>query len=267
MKVPTATIIVSVVILALCICTKASMAATWGAVQQIEFDKAELPENLYSKFTGNAANSVLQYCLPASYSESKDYPLIVYVPGFHGHPGGNIENAKDIADGYECVVVSLPLFKADIDRTEVGKGVVVSFADYPVLSNAYKIMFQQFYQEVPNIDRSKSAMVGFSNGAITVAVLISSHDRYILERFHSYCLVDHGMFHLTDLHKDLTKDRRFLILVGDRGDYGELKLRGARLVEDSYQLIGISVETRILANTGHELTAACKKDIGAWVFQ
>lgn len=267
MKVPTTAIVASVVILALCVCSDASRAATWGAVHHIEFEKAELPENLYSKFTGNTANSVLQYCLPAGYSKSKDYPLIVYVPGFHGHPGGNIENAKDIADGYECVVVSLPLFKANIDRSEVGQGVVVGFADYPVLSNAYKIMFQRFYQEVPNIDRSQSAMVGFSNGAITIAVLITSHDRYILERFRSFCLVDHGMFHLTDLHKDPTRDRRFLILVGETGDYGELKQRSARLVEDSFQPLGIRVETRILANTGHELTAACKKDIGAWAFQ
>ena len=89
---------------------------------------------------------------------------------------------------------------------------------------------------VPNIDRDRSAMVGYSNGAIAVAILISSHDRYILDQFHSFCLVDHGMFHLTDLHKPPANDRRYLILVGDRDDYGrEFKLRGAKLAEDSNQ--------------------------------
>ncbi len=268
MKTPTAITITCVAILSLCTYAEASWGTTWGAIQSIEFASDELPQNLYSQFTGEAANSVLQYCLPTSYSSSKDYPLVVYVPGFHGHPGGNIGNAKDIANGQECVVASLPLFKADVDRSEAGKGVIVSFADYPVLSGAYRVMFEALFKAVPNIDRSKSAMVGFSNGAITIAVLLSSHDRYILERFHSFCLVDQGMFHLTDLYKSPTRDRRFLILVGDKEDFGrDLKLRGARLAEESYQLLGISIESRVLENTGHELTAACKRDIGAWVFK
>ena len=144
MKVPTTIIIASVLILSTFAHAEAPPGQTWGAIQQIEFGKKELPENLYSKFTGHEANSVLQYCLPANYSKTKIYPLIVYVPGYHGHPGGNIENAKDIANGHESIVVSLPLFKADIDRSEIGKGVIVSFADYPVLSQgeAYPVVLK-----------------------------------------------------------------------------------------------------------------------------
>jgi len=240
----------------------------WGPVQHIEFSQSQLPENLYAKFTGNMANSVLQYCLPASYSKSKSYPLVVYVPGYHGHRGGNIENAKDIARGFECVVVSLPLFKAAVDSAEIGNGVIMGFEDYPILARAYKVMLEEFYRAVPNIDRDRSAMVGFSNGAIAIAVMVSSHNRYVLERFHSFCLVDQGMFHLTDLHKDMTRERRFLVLFGDEMDYGrELKIRGARLVEDSYKMLGVSLECRILEKTGHELTDACKNEIGMWIFE
>jgi len=249
MKVRTTIVIASVLVLSTFAHAEILPGQTWGAIQQINFGTKELPENLYSKFTGHEAKSVLQYCLPANYSKTKNYPLVVYVPGYHGHPCGNIENAKDIANGYECIVVSLPLFKAEINRAEIGKGIVVSFADYPVLSQAYKTMFEKFFQAVPNIDRRKSAMVGFSNGAIAIAVLVSSHDEFILERFQSFCLVDHGMFHLTDLHKLPTKDRRFLILVGDRDDFGrDLKLRGAKLVEDSYRLMGLDLESRVLLN-------------------
>lgn len=240
----------------------------WNDVQRIEFSNDELPSNLYSDFTGNKKTSYLQYCLPASYSKKKNYPLLVYVPGFHGHPGGNIKNAIDIANNHECIVASLPLFKANIDRTEPGRGIIIGFSDYPVLAGAYKVMLQRFFQTIPNIDSRKSAMVGFSNGAIAIAVLVSSHDDYILDKFHSYCLVDHGMFHLTDLHKTPTKDRRFLILVGDKYDFGrDLKIRGAKLVQDAYQVVGCSIESRILQNTGHELTQSCKKDIGTWIFE
>jgi len=241
---------------------------TWGAVQRIEFSDEELPDNLYSMFTGKPANSALRYCLPADYSKDKSYPLIVYVPGYHGHPSGNIQNAKDIADGHECVVASLPLFKAGIDRSEIGHGLIVSFADYPVLSRAYAIMFEKLDRVVPNIDRERSAMVGFSNGAIATGVLVSSHDTNILERFASFCMVENGMFHLTDLHQSGARDRRYLILVGDELDYGrELKLRGAQLAEDSWQTLGVDIESRILQDTGHELTEACKQDIGRWVFE
>ena len=240
----------------------------WDDVQRIDFSDEELPSNLYSEFTGEKKNSFVQYCLPTNYSKKKNYPLIVYVTGFHGRAGGKIQNAIDIANNRDCIVASLPLFKANIDRTELLNGILIGFADYPVLARAYKVMLEKFFQTIPNIDRQKSAMVGFSNGAIAIAVLVSSNDKYILEKFQSFCLVDHGMFHLTDLHKTPTRDRRFLILVGDKEDYGrDLKIRGAKLLQDSYQLLGFSVESRILKNTGHEVTPSCKKNIETWIFE
>ena len=76
------------------------------------------------------------------------------------------------------------------------------------------------------------------------------------------------MFHLTDLHKSLSIDRRFLILVGDKEDYGrDQKIRGAKLIQDSYRLVGCDVESRVLKDTGHELTQTCKRDIGTWIFE
>jgi predicted esterase len=159
------------------------------------------------------------------------------------------------------------LFKATIDRTEPADGLIIGFSDYPVLSGAYRTMLEGLYRAVPNIDPEKSAMVGFSNGAVAIAVLVSCHDEYILDRFHSFCMVDQGMFNLTDLYKAPTKDRRFLMLVGDKEALGrDEQIRGARLVEDMARLVGAHVETRILPNTGHELTKGCKTEIGDWVF-
>ncbi|MHC4296236.1 MAG: alpha/beta hydrolase [Planctomycetota bacterium] len=240
----------------------------WDDIQQIDFSNDELPSNLYSEFTGKKENSFLQYCLPANYSKKKNYPLIVYVTGFHGYEGGKIQDAIDIANNRDCIVASLPLFKANVDRTEYHNGMLIGFADYPVLARAYKAMLEKFFMAVPNIDPQKSAMVGMSNGALAIAVLVSSNDKYILERFQSFCLVDQGMFHLTDLHKTPTRDRRFLILVGDKEAYGrDLMIRGAKLLQDLNQLYGRRVESRILKNIGHEITPSCKKDIGTWIFE
>jgi predicted esterase len=128
-------------------------------------------------------------------------------------------------------------------------------------------MLGKLFDEVPNIDFQQSAMAGFSNGAIAIAVLVSMQDEFILEHFYHFCMVDHGMFHLCDLHKSLAKARRFLILVGDEEDYGrDLKIRGAKLMADSWRLVGVDFESRVLTNTGHELPMSCKQQIGQWIF-
>lgn len=248
-------------------CGDLGRGTTWGEVQRLEFDPDELPETLYTMITGDPAGPVLTYCLPSGYSPDRTYPLVLYVPGNHGRRGGSIQNAMDIADGHDCVVASLPLFKAAVDRREVGNGLPLGFGDFPTLSRAYGVMLQRLDEAVPNLDRSRSAMVGFSNGAIATALLVSCHDENILQRFHCFCLVDHGMFHLGDLHRALARDRRYLVLVGDQFDLGrDLKLRAGELMADAYGRVGVDIEYRVLEGTGHELTRACKTDIGRWIF-
>ena len=174
-----------------------------GETTEIFFPDAGLPPTLYTMMTGTAAAPCLTVRLPDDYSPSGSYPLLVYVPGFHGGPKGNIANAGSMAGDRGWIVASLPLFKSRVDRDEPAGGLVVSFQDYPILSKAYATMLGRLFELVPNIDRDRSAMVGFSNGAVTIGVLVSSHDEFILTRFKNFCLVDHGMFHLTDLHKKL----------------------------------------------------------------
>jgi len=236
-------------------------------VKHITFSSKKLPPSLFNMYTGESTAPFLSYRLPENYSRDKQYPLIVYVPGFHGKPGGTIRNAIDIAGSRECVVASLPLFKKAVDKSEPAGGLLLSLGDYQVLSQSYRVMLRKLFDEVPNIDFQQSAMAGFSNGAIAIAVLVSMQDEFILEHFHHFCMVDHGMFHLCDLHKSPTKDRRFLILVGDEEDYGrDLKLRGAKLMADSWRLVGVDIESRVLTDTGHELPMSCKKQIGQWIF-
>ena len=238
-----------------------------STIQKIVFDKGQVPESLYNKFTGDDTLPSLSYKLPENYSKDKQYPLILYVPGFHGNPGGTIGNAIDIAESRECVVASLPLFKKEIISGEYANGVIVSFSDYDILAKAYQKMLGTLFEKVPNIDSSKSAMVGFSNGAITVAILVSMNDEFILENFHNFCLVDQGMYHLTDLYKLPTKFRRFLFMVGDKNDFGrEYLIQGAKMVAGAWKLHGIDIESIVMKDTGHELTLKCKHQIGNWIF-
>ena len=237
-----------------------------GAEIEITFSEAELPPTLCSMMTGDAAPACVSIRLPDDYSPTNTYPLVLYVPGNDGGPKGNLYNAETLAGSHGWIAASLPLFKKAIDRSEPGGGVPVSFEDYPVLSKAYRTMLGRLFERVPNIDRKKSAMVGFSNGAITIGVLLSNHDELILSHFKSFCLVDHGMFHLTDLHKSGARDCRFLILVGDQEDLGrDLKIRGGQLQEDSWKLLGVNVTCRILKDTGHEFNEPQMEVVRDWL--
>ncbi len=237
-----------------------------GSVIDIPFEGKDLPRTLYKMFTGGEEPTGLRVRLPDDFSLDRRFPVLVYVPGYHGGPKGNLDNAVAIAGTQGWIAASLPLFKKDLDKGEPADGVIVSFEDYAVLSRAYGILLGRLFEMIPNTDRDNSAMVGFSNGSLTIAVLVSCHDEFILSRFRNFCLVDHGMAHLTDLHKKGARESRFLIAVGDREDYGRsLKIRGAELRRDEWKLLGVNVDFRILEDTGHEFEARHMELVGRWL--
>lgn len=238
-----------------------------GEVVEVAFPETYLPPSLFAMVTSTSAPPVLTYRLPDGYDPDQRYPLLVYVPGNHGGPNGNIGNALTIAGREGWVVASLPLFKSFLDRDEIGGGIIVGFQDYATLSRAYAIMLGKLYELVPNIDSERSAMVGFSNGALTIAILVSNHDEFVLSRFRSFCLVDQGMFHLSDLHKKRARDCRFLILSGDnREDLGrDLKIRGGQLLQDTWQLVGVDLSFHVMEDTGHEFHKRHMAIVGRWL--
>jgi predicted esterase len=237
-----------------------------GQEVEISFADAGLPPTLYSMMSGTGVTPCVTVRLPDDYNPTNTYPLLVYVPGNDGGPKGNIYNAETIVGPRGWIVATLPLFKKSIDRSELAGGVIVCFEDYAVLSQAYRTMLGRLFEQIPNIDREKSAMAGFSNGSITIAVLVSNHDEFILSHFRNFCLVDHGMFHLADLHKSGTRDCRFLILVGDREGMGrDVKIRQARLQQDAWKLLGVNVTCQIMKDTGHEFNQPQMELVGEWL--
>lgn len=233
---------------------------------EITFPDESFPPILYEQMTGYDAMPTLTYHLPDNYDLTTKYPLLVYIPGFDGGLKGNIRNAQTIADSNSWVVATVPLFKKTIDKSEPVGGIIVSMEDYPVISKCYRIMFERLFEEVPNIEYDKSTMVGFSNGAITLAVLLSMHDEFILDHFKKFCLVDHGMFHLTDLYKQGSRDSRYLILVGDKQDLGrDLKIQQSKLLQDEMELLGVNLTCEIMKDTGHEFNEEQMLLVREWI--
>lgn len=244
----------------------AAQELTAGKTVEIAFDAAGLPPTLYTMMTGDRVPPILTFRLPDDYRPGLSYPLLVYVPGFHGNRAGNIGNAEMIAGHTGWIVATLPLFKAAVDEAEPGQGIIVSLEDYSVISKAYATMLGRLFELVPNIDRSRSGMVGFSNGALTLAVLLSTHDAFIRSHFRSFVLVDHGQAHLTDLHKSDVRDGRYLLLFGDQPDYGrDLKLRGCALQQDQWRLLGVNLTCEIMKGVGHAFPPEYMSRVGQWL--
>lgn len=237
-----------------------------GKQFEVSFAASDLPKTLYSMMNNVTEAPCLTVRLPDDYNSANRYPLVVYVPGYDGGAKGNIFNAKAIGGSKGCITATLPLFKKSIDRSEVGGGLIVSLEDYPTISKAYSAMLGRLFEIIPNIDIQKSALVGFSNGAITIGVLVSNHDEFILTHFKSFCIVDQGMFHLTDLHKNLAKDCRYLILVGDKDGMGrDFLIKQAQLLQDSWALLHVNVTCRIMSNTGHEFNEPQMAIVNEWL--
>jgi hypothetical protein len=239
---------------------------TPGKVTDLVFSDASLPPTLHAMMTHQAVTPTMTVRLPDDYDSSKTYPLLVYVPGFDGGVKGNIGNAQTIAGNRGWIVASVPLCKKTVDTSEPAGGMLVSFEDEPIIARSYELMLGRLFALVPHIDRERSAMVGFSNGALTIAVLVSCHDEFILDHFRNFCLVDHGMFHLTDLHKQGARDCRFLVLVGDKQDMGrELKIRQSKLLQDEWKLLGVHLSYQIMKDTGHEFGDRQMAMVGEWL--
>jgi hypothetical protein len=237
-----------------------------GKEIDLPFTEAGLPPTLHSLYSKQASPPHLVFRLPDNFDPAKTYPLLVYVPGGDGNVAGNLGNAETIAGPRDWVVASLPLFKKILDPSEPAGGLLVSIEDYPAITKAYQVMLGKLFSLLPNLDREKSAMVGFSNGALTLGVLLSNHDELILSHFKNFCLVDHGMFHLMDLHKKDARDCRYLILVGDQPDMGrELKIRQGMLLQDAFKLLGVNFSCQIMKDTGHEFQPRHMAIVGKWL--
>ena len=237
-----------------------------GAIVEIEFTAEDLPKTLHSLVTGKDVSPRMSVRLPDEYDPNKRYPLLVYLRGRDGGVSGNIKIAHEIAGSKGWILASLPLFKKSIDKEERFGGLVVSFNDYPVISKAYSTMLGKLFELVPNIDSDKSAMVGFSNGANTIAILVSCQDEFILNNFKSFGLVDAGYWYVNGLHKRALDKSRFLLLVGDeKKPPRDILIRQAQIIKDLSKWVEAEVSLHFMKNTGHQFPIKYKQLVGKWL--
>lgn len=149
-----------------------------GAVLRFEFP--ELPKTLAGRVPGITVR------LPDNYEAGKTFPLFVFLPGGTGGNGANLDRQLEIAGKKEWIVGSFPLFGKE------GEGIYVGFDCYPKIKTAYEAFLRKIRETIPNVDWERSVMGGSSNGAHTIAALLSAMDAATLEHFKGFFLIDGG---------------------------------------------------------------------------
>lgn len=129
--------------------------------------------------------------LPDNYSSSKTYPLLIFLSGGKGGNGNKIDKPKDIIGSDDYIIGNFPLF-GQANSSEPFDGVLVGFDNYPELTKAFTVFMTQINQTIPNINTKKNVIGGFSNGAHTLAIMLSALDANFLDNFKYIFFVDGG---------------------------------------------------------------------------
>jgi len=94
--------------------------------------------------------------LPANYDAAKPYPLVVWLGGGEG---GNQPNGSFLPAG-DFILVGLPYPKGANNPKQANM-----VGDYGKVWAYHRFMLEEIAKVIPNLDRSRSIIAGFSNGA------------------------------------------------------------------------------------------------------
>lgn len=177
--------------------------------QVLTYNFPELPRTL----AGNIPIITLR--LPDNYSTQTTHPLFIFLHGGEGGKGNKIDTPLAVIGKEDYIIGNFPLF-GQKNVSEPHDGVLVSFDNYSDISLAIEAFMTKIDNTIPNINPEKSVMGGSSNGAHTIALLLSALNPRILESFHNFFFVDGGedwtWASLSRTSK--LKNHRFLLVYG-----------------------------------------------------
>ena len=122
--------------------------------------------------------------LPANYDKAKSYPLVVWLGGGEG---GNTPDGSFLPAG-DFITVGLPYPKGASNPSQA-----YMVGDYAKVWAYQRFMLDEIAKVIPNIDKSRSIIAGFSNGghAIDGMLRLSSGPK-LTEYFGIFIFADGG---------------------------------------------------------------------------
>lgn len=230
----------------------------------ITWDFPQLAPTLRTLVNGPAEVPKLSVYLPVDYSPTRKYPLVVLIPGAEGDAGDTADFTRQTMgdEGYICVGV--PSFKESIAPMEAEEKnkwsrMYIGPGDGPTAWSRYRVMFDRLFAEIPNIDGNKTFIGGFSNGANTVAAILSAEKdaKPFLARFQNFVIVEGGR--TIPPFPALRGHRFFLVRGGEnKSDYHfglKAVLKATRATYDEYIMPGV----------GHDYPPTAQAEVRNWI--
>lgn len=223
-----------------------AMGETEGPDQRVKpgadfyVDYPDMPMTLASK------TARMNIIIPKDYDPSKKYPLFLWLNGAKGGPSAH--KANKISQEKRFICVSFPLFKEstrDGASVEGTSNIYMRQTDMKINWDNFKIMLNDLYKIVPNIDPDIRIAGGFSNGAHTIAYLLNGSDGEFQEHFTSYILWEGGD-QLSNFKS--IKDRALLLVWGEAASYGEKLKSKVKVAEGT----GIKSKGISMPGIGHD---------------
>jgi hypothetical protein len=212
------------------------------------------------------AEAGLAVRLPANYDTEKQYPLFLWLDGGSGGLG---RARTDLVDPDKYICIGMPLFKdkRKVEReTGIGK-IHVRYDDVKVIWPIYTRMLKRLEELVPNIEKERGVAAGFSNGAHTIAILMTEEPREFGEYFGAFVFVEGGW-----MYKENSTFRRCPIIALGGDSSWAAKAMGFDGSSASTVESFIRKNTRrnlgkaiVMKGTGHWFNAEYIPEVKAWL--
>jgi len=157
---------------------RADLKAQVAPGASLKFDFPELPVDRHG------ALAACNLKLPAGYEAGKKYPLVAWLGGGEG---GNTPGSSFLPEG-DFIVVGLPYPKGANNPAQANM-----VGDYAKVWNYQRYMLDEVAKVVPNIDRARSIIAGFSNGGHAIdGMLRLSNGPKLTDYFGVFIFADGG---------------------------------------------------------------------------
>ena len=198
-----------------------------------------------------------EVALPKSYRRDMQYPLVVWL---EGGDGASVPQTAFLPAG-EFVAVGLPFPKGASQLTTphlVG--------DFPAIWKYHRAMLEEMHRRIPNLDRRRSILAGFSNGAHAIDGMLKlkpdgSPSASIASYFGIFILIEGGGWDVTEgEYPDCTGKFAYLAF-GERSSLARVVPHAAK----SFVTHGASTHLSMMTGTRHEFAEFEKGYVKKWV--
>ena len=193
--------------------------------------------------------------LPANYDKAKRYRLVVWLAGGEG---GNTPNKSFLPEG-DFIVVGLPYPKGANNPSQPNM-----VGDYAKVWAYHRFMLDEIAKVIPNIDKSRSIIAGFSNGGHAIdGMLRLSVSPKLTEYFGIFIFADGGGTPYSSLGEliDLKGKFAYACWGSEKGS----NKPNTSFLPAALKAKGASVVGSEMAGVGHAFAETEKPRIAQWL--